>query len=248
MSKVLVVTGGSRGIGAATARMAGRSGYAVAVNYHSNSEAAQSVVDDIVGAGGRAVAIQADVSTDDGARTLFETTDRELGRLDGLFSNAGTVTEYCAIQDVRLEDIETIWRSNITSQFLCAREAARRMSTKSGGKGGSIVINSSAAARIGGANGMLAYAASKGATDTFTTGLALELGPQGIRVNAVRPGLIETTLHDMTGDKQRLEKLVGGVPIGRTGTADEVGEAVLWLLSDASSYVSGAHLDVGGGR
>lgn len=248
MGKVLIVTGGSRGIGAATARLAGRKGYDVAVNYHSNSEAAQAVVNDIVAAGSRAVAIQADVSTDDGVATLFETTDRELGTLDALFCNAGTLTPYCPIQDARLEDLETIWRGNITGPFLCAREAARRMSTKSGGKGGSIVINSSAAARIGGANGMLAYAASKGATDTFTTGLAIELGPQGIRVNAVRPGLIETTIHDLTGDMERLEKLVGGVPMGRTGTAEEVGETVLWLLSDAASYVNGTHVDVSGGR
>lgn len=248
MSKVLIVTGGGRGIGAAAARLAGRSGFAVAVNYQSNAGAAQSVVDDIVGAGGRAIAVQADVTTEEGVQSLFETSDRELGTLDGLFNNAGIVTLYRPIQELPIDEIEATWRSNLTSQFLCAREAAKRMSTKTGGKGGAIVINSSAASRIGGANGMLAYAASKGATDTFTTGLALELGPQGIRVNAVRPGLIETTLHDATGDLQRLQNLVGGVPMGRTGTAEEVAEAVVWLLSDAASYVNGAHVDVTGGR
>ena len=248
MNKVLIVTGGGRGIGAAAARLAGAHGYDVAVNYHSNADAAQAVVADITSSGRRAIAVQADVSDEAGVKTLFEVTDRELGTLTGLFSNAGTLTPYRAIQDIELTHLETIWRGNITSQFLCAREAAKRMSTKSGGKGGAIVINSSAAARIGGANGMLAYAASKGATDTFTTGLAIELGGQGIRVNAVRPGLIETTLHDQTGDLQRLEKLVGAVPMARTGSAEEVAEAVLWLLSDAASYVNGAHVDVGGGR
>jgi NAD(P)-dependent dehydrogenase (short-subunit alcohol dehydrogenase family) len=248
MDKVLIVTGGGRGIGAATARLAGARGFKVAVNYHSNGDAAQTVVDSITQAGGTALAIQADVSTDAGVSHLFETVDQNLGTVDALFANAGTLTEYRPIQEATIEDLETIWRGNITSVFLCAREAAKRMSTKTGGKGGSIVINSSAAARIGGANGMLAYAASKGATDTFTLGLAIELGPQGIRVNAVRPGLIETTLHDQTGDLQRLEKLVGGVPMGRTGTAEEVAETVLWLLSDAASYVSGTHVDVSGAR
>ncbi len=248
MGKVLVVTGASRGIGAATARLAGRRGFDVAVNYHSNGVAAQSVVAAIESAGGKAIAVQADVSSDDGATHLFETVDRELGRLDALFANAGTLTTYRPIQDIRVDEIEHIWRGNITSQFLCVREAAKRMSTKSGGHGGSIVINSSAAARIGGAHGMLAYAASKGASDTFATGLAIELGPQGIRVNAVRPGLIETTLHDLTGDPNRLDNLVGGVPMGRTGSAEEVGEAVLWLMSDAASYISGTHVDVTGAR
>ena len=248
MSKVLIVTGGSRGIGAATAKLAGSKGYSVAVNYHSNADAANSVVKEIEAAGGKAIAVQADVSTEEGAATLFETTDKELGTLDGLFANAGTLTEYRSIQDVPLSDLELTWRSNITGPFLCAREAARRMSTSSGGKGGAIVINSSAAARIGGAHGMLAYAASKGATDTFTLGLAIELGGQGIRVNAVRPGLIETTIHDLTGDNERLKKLVGGVPMGRTGTAAEVAEAVLWLLSDEASYISGTHVDVSGAR
>lgn len=248
MSKVLIVTGGSRGIGAATAKLAGSRGFSVAVNYHSNAEAANSVVEDIAAAGGKAIAVQADVTTEEGATSLFETVDRELGTIDALFANAGTLTEYRPIQEVPLADLEQTWRGNITGPFLCAREAAKRMSTTSGGKGGAIVINSSAAARIGGAHGMLAYAASKGATDTFTLGLSIELGGQGIRVNAVRPGLIQTTFHDLTGDLQRLEKLVDGVPMGRTGTAEEVAEAVVWLLSDEASYVSGTHVDVTGAR
>ncbi|MEM9360178.1 MAG: SDR family oxidoreductase [Pseudomonadota bacterium] len=248
MSKVLIVTGGGRGIGAATARLAGSRGFSVAVNYYSNAEAANSVVQDIEAAGGKAIAVQADVSTEEGVTSLFQTVDEKLGTPDGLFANAGTLTEYRPIQEVPLADLERTWRGNISGPFLCAREAAKRMSTTSGGKGGSIVINSSAAARIGGAHGMLAYAASKGATDTFTLGLSIELGGQGIRVNAVRPGLIETTFHDLTGDLERLKKLVGGVPMGRTGTAEEVAEAVLWLLSDEASYVSGTHVDVTGAR
>ena len=248
MSKVLIVTGGGRGIGAAAARLAGSRGYAVAVNYHSNADAANGVVKDIEAAGGKAIAVQADVTTEDGVASLFETVDQKLGTLDALFANAGTLTEYRPIQEVPLADLEQTWRGNISGPFLCAREAAKRMSTTYGGKGGAIVINSSAAARIGGAHGMLAYAASKGATDTFTLGLSIELGGQGIRVNAVRPGLIETTFHDLTGDLERLKKLVGGVPMGRTGTAEEVAEAVLWLLSDEASYVSGTHVDVTGAR
>lgn len=248
MPKVLIVTGASRGIGAATARLAGARGYHVAVNYHANAEAAARVVDDITAAGGKALAIQADVTSEAGIAHLFETTDKELGTLDALFANAGAVTLYRPIQELPLADLETIWRANLTSVFLCAREAVKRMSTRDGGKGGAIVINSSAASRIGGANGMLAYAASKGATDTFTRGLSIEVGDQGIRVNAVRPGLIETELHDETGDLNRLENLVGGVPMGRTGKADEVAETVVWLLSDAASYVNGSLVDVTGGR
>ena len=248
MSKNIIITGGSRGIGAATARMAGTQGHSVVVNYRSDAAAAAAVVKDIDQVGGRAIAVQADVSTDAGARELFAVADREFGTLDGLFANAGIVTPYRPIQELPIEEIEAVWRANQTGPFLCVREAAKRMSTQSGGSGGSIVINSSAASRIGGANGMLAYAASKGATDTFTLGLSIELGGQGIRVNAVRPGLIETTLHDATGDLQRLDKLVGGVPMGRTGTAEEVAEAVLWLLSDQAAYVNGAYIDVTGGR
>ena len=248
MSKVLVVTGASRGIGAATARLAGQQGYAVAVNYNSSADRAQAVVDEIVGAGGKAVAIKADVSTPDGAKALFAETDAQLGTATGLFNNAGIVANYRPIDAYDAEALAEMWRVNITSQFLCAGEAVKRMSTTNGGAGGTIVNMSSAASRIGGAGGMLAYAASKGAIDTFTLGLAVDLGPQGIRVNAIRPGLIETEIHDQTGDLQRLERLSGQVPMGRTGTAEEIADVVVYLLSEQASYVNGAIIDIGGGR
>jgi NAD(P)-dependent dehydrogenase (short-subunit alcohol dehydrogenase family) len=248
MANVLVITGGSRGIGAATARLAGRRGWAVAVNYNANRAAADEVVADIRSAGGEAVAIAADVSTEAGATELFAAVDRQFGTLTGLFNNAGIVNWSVPIQEVSAEMMDRLWRINITSQFLCAREAAKRMSTKSGGKGGAIVNMSSAAAVIGGGGGMIPYAASKGAIDTMTRGLAAELGPQGIRVNAVRPGLIETSIHDETGVPDRLKRLVTGVPMGRTGQPEEVAEAVLWLLSPAASYVNNAFVDIGGGR
>jgi NAD(P)-dependent dehydrogenase (short-subunit alcohol dehydrogenase family) len=248
MAKVLVVTGGSRGIGAATARLAGGQGYAVAVNYKSSAEHAQSVVADIVSKGGKAVAIKADVSLAEGARTLFAETDAQLGPVTALFNNAGIVHPHRAIHEYDDDQLAEMWRVNVSSQFLCAGEAVKRMSTAHGGQGGVIVNMSSAAARIGGAGGMLSYAASKGATDTFTQGLAIDLGPQGIRVNAIRPGLIETEIHDSTGDLNRLERLVGQVPMGRTGTAEEIADVVLYLMSDQASYVNGALVDIGGGR
>ncbi len=248
MSNVLIVTGGSRGIGAATARMAGARGWAVAVNYNASADHAKSVVADVIKAGNKAVAIQADVSTKAGVVHLFAETDRLLGRVTALFNNAGIVHAYTPITEFNATDLDDHWRINVTSQFLCAGEAARRMSNKSGGSGGAIVNMSSRASVIGGSNGMLAYAASKGAIDTFTKGLSVDLAPQGIRVNAIRPGLIATEIHDATGDKERLSKLVGLVPQGRVGTADEVAETVLWLLSPAASYVTGALVDIGGGR
>lgn len=248
MTGVLVVTGASRGIGAATARLGGKRGYKVAVNYNNNPEKAAEVVRDIEAAGGTAVAIQGDVATEEGATRLFAETDQKLGTVTALFNNAGIVPLNALIQDVKAADLDRVWRINITSQFLCAREAARRMSTKSGGKGGAIVNMSSAASYVGGGGGMLSYATSKGAMDTFSRGLAMELAPQGIRVNAVRPGLIETTIHDDSGVKGRLASLVHLVPLGRTGKPEEVAEAVLWLLSDQASYVVDSLVDVGGGR
>lgn len=248
MAGILIVTGGSRGIGAATARLGGLSGYDVAVNYNRHPERAAEVVEEIKRAGRRAIAVQADVSVEADVVRLFETVDRELGPVTALFNNAGIVHRMRPITEVTQAELDNLWRVNITSQFLCAREAAKRMSTRLGGQGGSIVNMSSAAARLGGANGQLGYAASKGAIDTFTRGLALELGPQGIRVNAVRPGLIETEIHDDMGDKDRLAKLRPTVPLGRTGRAEEVAEAVLWLLSPQASYVTNSIVDVGGGR
>lgn len=248
MPGVLIVTGGSRGIGAATARLGAARGYAVAVNYNRNPDRAAEVVADIEAAGGRAIAIQGDVSVETDAVRLFETVDRQLGRVTALFNNAGIVHLTKLVTDVSEAELNHIWRVNITSQFLCAREAAKRMSTKLGGRGGAIVNMSSAAARLGGANGALAYAASKGAIDTFTTGLALELGPQGIRVNAVRPGLIETEIHADMGDEDRLARLSPTVPLGRSGRPEEVAETVLWLLSPQASYVTNSVIDIGGGR
>jgi NAD(P)-dependent dehydrogenase (short-subunit alcohol dehydrogenase family) len=248
MSGIIVITGASRGIGAATARMAGARGYHVAVNYNASPDAARAVVADITKAGGKAVAIAADVSTDAGATHLFAECDRLLGPVTALFNNAGIIHTNMTILGVTEAVLEQQWRVNVTSQFLCAREAVKRMSTKSGGKGGAIVNMSSRAAAIGGAHTSLPYAASKGAIDTFTHGLALEVASQGIRVNAVRPGLIETTIHNDTGDMERLKRLTPLVPQGRTGTPDEIAEGVLWLLSPSASYVTASLVDLGGGR
>jgi NAD(P)-dependent dehydrogenase (short-subunit alcohol dehydrogenase family) len=255
MAGIIVITGASRGIGAATARMAGARGYHVAVNYNASPDAAHAVVADITKAGGKAVAIAADVSTDAGATHLFAECDRQLGPVTALFNNAGIIHTNMTILGVTAAVLERQWRVNVTSQFLCAREAVKRMSTKStdagqgrAGKGGAIVNMSSRAAAIGGAHTSLPYAASKGAIDTFTHGLALEVAGQGIRVNAVRPGLIETTIHNDTGDMDRLKRLTPLVPQGRTGTPEEIAEAVLWLLSPAASYVTASLVDLGGGR
>ena len=248
MTGVLVVTGGSRGIGAETAILGAKHGYKVAVNYNQSPDRAQSVVKEIESAGGRAIAVQADASVEADVTRLFETVDKELGPVTALFNNAGIVLKVRPITEFTAQELDDLWRINITSQFLCAREAVKRMSTKSGGKGGAIVNMSSAAAYIGGHNGQLAYAASKGAIDTFTHGLSTDLAPEGIRVNAVRPGLIATEIHDGMGVKDRLKTLGPTVPIGRAGRASEVAEAVIWLLSDKASYTTGALLNVGGGR
>lgn len=248
MAEILVVTGASRGIGAATARLAGARGAKVAVNYNSNAAKADEVVKAIRAAGGTAVAIQGDVSTEEGANHLFAETDRQLGRVTQLFNNAGVVHRYKTITEFTAAELNQLWQTNMTSQFLCAREAVKRMSTKLGGKGGTIVNMSSAASYIGGANGMIAYAVSKGAMDTFTRGLAIECAPQGIRVNAVRPGVIETDIHADTGDNDRIGKLTPQIPMLRSGKAEEVAEAVLFLLGPASSYVTDSLIDVSGGR
>lgn len=245
---VLVVTGASRGIGAATATLAGARGWTVCVNYNSSADRAEQVVADIEKAGGRAIAVGADVSTEEGAAHLFETADRELGAVTGLFNNAGTILPGGRVIDCTAQDLERLWRINITSQFLCAREAVRRMSTSNGGKGGAIVNMSSVHARIGAPGLFVSYAASKGAIDSFTHGLALEVVEEGIRVNAVRPGLINTEIHALGGDPDRPQRFGNTVPIGREGNPEEVAEAVLWLLSDQASYVVNTLVDVGGGR
>lgn len=248
MPDVLVVTGASRGIGAATAILGARKGYAVAVNYNASPDRAEAVCDEIRTAGGTAIAIQADVSTDEGARHLFAETDDKLGTVNALFNNAGIIHKNCKITEIDVDTVNEQMRVNVTSQFLCAREAVKRMSTATGGTGGAIVNMSSAAARLGGGGALLAYAASKGAIETFTHGLAVEVAGQGIRVNAVRPGLIETEIHDATGDMARIDNLLPMVPMGRAGTAHEVAEAVIWLLSPEASYVTDSSIDVAGAR
>lgn len=248
MSGILVVTGGSRGIGAATAILGAERGYAVAVNYNNSPTRAEEVVARIRSQGGTAEAIKADVSTEQGAIDLFEAVDSKLGRVTALFNNAGIIHENTTIAGYTADIVNQQLTVNVTSQFLCAREAVKRMSTANGGSGGAIVNMSSAAARLGGGGALLAYAASKGAIDTFTKGLAAETAKLGIRVNAVRPGLIETEIHDGTGDLNRVNNLMGGVPMARAGSAEEVAEAVLWLLSPQSSYVTDSITDVSGGR
>ena len=243
--KILIVTGGSRGIGAQTARLAAERGYAVAVNYRENRPAAESLVQNLEG---RAIAVQGDVASEADVVRLFETVDRALGRVTALVNNAGIVDRGTRLADMSAARIARMLAVNVTGSFLCAREAVKRMSTRLGGAGGSIVNVSSIAARLGGAGEYVDYAASKGAIDTFTMGLAKEVGPEGIRVNAVRPGVIRTEIHLASGDPARVERIGATAPLQRAGEAAEVAHAILWLLSDQASYMSGALVDVSGGR
>ena len=247
-SQVLLITGGSRGIGAATALRAARAGYAVAINYTRQSLAADEVVRAIRAEGGTALTVQADVGDEAQIVAMFQKVDAKLGRLTALVNNAGIVDARADVAQMDAARLERMFRINVTGSFLCAREAVRRMSTRHGGKGGAIVNVSSAAARLGSPGQYVDYAASKGAIDTFTVGLAKEVADQGIRVNAVRPGLIDTEIHASGGMPTRAFDLAGTVPMQRTGTADEVAAAVCWLLSAEASYTTGTLLDVGGGR
>jgi NAD(P)-dependent dehydrogenase (short-subunit alcohol dehydrogenase family) len=246
--KVVVITGASRGIGAATALLAAKQGWAVAVNYVSNSLAADEVVRQILEAGGMAVAIQADVAVEADVVRLFQEVDAKLGRISGLINNAGVVDMPSRVDGMSVERLTRMWTTNITSSFVCAREAVKRMSTKLGGDGGSIVNLSSAAARLGSPGQYVDYAASKAAIDTLTIGLAKEVAMEGIRVNAVRPGIIDTEIHASGGLPDRAAQVAPLVPLQRAGTAHEVAEAIVWLLSDASTYTTGSFIDVTGGR
>jgi NAD(P)-dependent dehydrogenase (short-subunit alcohol dehydrogenase family) len=248
MEQVLLVTGGGRGIGAATARLAGARGYSVAVSYRSNRAAAEAVVRDIERSGAKALAVQGDVANEADVLRLFESVDRALGRLEALVNNAGIVDRSMPVVQMSAARLARMFAVNVSGSFLCAREAVKRMAKSRGGRGGAIVNVSSIAARLGGAGEYVDYAASKGAIDTFTVGLAKEVGPEGIRVNAVRPGVIRTEIHLASGDPARVERIGATAPLGRAGEADEVARAIVWLLSEEASYMTGALLDVTGGR
>ena len=246
--RALLVTGGGRGIGAATARLAARQGWAVAVNYTANSLAADEVVRAIRAEGGTAMSVQADVADEDQVLAMFAKVDAKLGRLHGLVNNAGVVDVTARVDEMSVARWRRMFDINVIGSMLCAREAVRRMSTKHGGEGGSIVNLSSAASRLGSAGQYVDYAAAKGAIDAFTIGLAREVGGEGVRVNAVRPGLIETDIHASGGLPDRVRDLKHQVPMQRGGRAEEVAQAIVWLLSDAASYTTMTLMDVSGGR
>jgi len=245
---ILLITGGSRGIGAETARLAARRGYTVCVNYRTNAAAAHSVVDDIVTAGGRALAVQADVSSEVEVMRLFETVDAKLGRLTALVNNAGIIDRQTRVEQMDAARISRVLATNVTGAFICAREAVRRMSTAHGGSGGAIVNVSSRAAVLGSPGEYVDYAASKAALDTLTVGLAREVAAEGIRVNGVRAGIIDTEIHASGGEPGRVARLGPQQPMRRGGQAIEVARAIVWLLSDEASYTTGSFIDVAGGR
>jgi NAD(P)-dependent dehydrogenase (short-subunit alcohol dehydrogenase family) len=248
MTNSIIITGSSRGIGAATAMLASKWNYAVCVNYLSNRLAAEQLVDTIRSNGGRAACVQADVSIESDVVRLFDSCEQELGRPRALVNNAGVLEAQMRFEHMPVDRWQRVLATNVIGSFLCAREAVRRMSTRHGGSGGAIVNLSSGAARLGSPGEYVDYAASKGAIDTMTVGLAKEVAADGIRVNAVRAGLIYTQMHDSGGEPGRVDRLKETVPMRRGGTPEEVAEAVLWLLSDAASYVTGSIIDVSGGR
>ena len=246
--RLVIVTGASRGIGAAIASLVGAKGFPVVANFATDRAAAEQLAREIVANGGRAVAIQGDVSREEQILRLFETAAREFGPIGGLVNNAGVTGGFSRVDALRADAIARVLAVNIAGTMLCSREAVRRMSTRHGGRGGSIVNISSLAARTGGSGEWVHYAASKGAINSFTIGLAREVASEGIRVNAVAPGLIETGLHAANGAPDRLDRLASAIPLGRPGTPLEVAQGVLWLLSSAASYTTGSILEIGGGR
>jgi len=248
MPPIVLVTGGSRGIGAATARLAAARGYAVAVNYLAQAAAATQVVEDIERAGGRAIAVQGDVSLEVDVCRIFGEVDRTLGVLSALVNNAGILERQMKVEQMTADRLARVFATNITGAFLCAREAVRRMSTARGGSGGAIVNVSSGASRLGSPGEYVDYAASKGAIDTLTIGLSREVALEGIRVNAVRPGFIYTDIHARGGEPNRVDRVKELVPMKRGGHADEVARAIVWLLSDEASYSTGTFIDVTGGK
>lgn len=248
MKEIMLITGGSRGIGAATARLAARRGYAVCINYRSDRQAAEVLLDEIRSCGGEAIAIAADVSREDEVKRLFTTLDEQLGSVTALVNNAGILERQMLVEQMTSERLARVLATNVIGPFLCAREAILRMSSRHGGSGGAIVNVSSAASRLGSAGEYVDYAASKGALDTFTIGLAQEVAEQGIRVNAVRPAFIATDMHASGGEPERIERVKHGVPMRRGGEPREVANAILWLLSDEASYTTGAFIDIAGGK
>jgi len=248
MNRVAIITGSSRGIGAATATRLAADGFDICVNYHSNAKAAKAVVEQIQAQGQKAIAIQADISDEAQVAELFQKVDRELGTLSTLVNNAGILFQQSKLVEMNAERFSKIMATNVIGTFLCSKEAIKRMSYQHGGSGGTIVNVSSAAARLGAANEYVDYAASKGAIDTFTIGLANEVADEGIRVNAVRPGFIYTDMHDSGGEANRVDRLKNSLPIKRGGEASEVAAAISWLISNESSYTTGAFIEVSGGR
>ena len=248
MNPVILITGASRGIGAATALQAARAGYTVAVNYHANAQAANQVVQQIRSLGATAIAVQADVAKEEQVLAMFATVDAQLGPLRALVNSAGVVDVASRVDAMTVARLRRMFDTNVIGSMLCAREAVLRMSTRHGGAGGAVVNLSSVAATLGGAGQYVDYAASKGAIDSFTVGLAREVAAEGIRVNAVRPGVIDTEIHASGGQPERAQQLAAVIPMQRAGTAEEVASAILWLLSSGASYTTGALLDVGGGR
>lgn len=248
MERIVVVTGGSRGIGAATCRLAARRGYAVCVNYRANRDAADRVVADCRELGVRAIPVQADVASEADVVRLFETVDAELGAVTALVNNAGILETQMRVEAMDAARLQRVFAANVTGSFLCCREAVRRMSTRRGGSGGAIVNVSSVAARVGAPGEYVDYAAAKGAIDSLTLGLSKEVAEEGIRVNAVRPGFIYTEIHASGGEPGRVDRVKAGVPMKRGGQPDEVAAAIVWLLSEEASYATGTFIDLAGGR